>query len=153
MDEPLGRLENAYRYIDAAAVGAPRWWRRGGVYAAVAPGQRLLRGGVAGQPGDRADRREPARQRVLGARQDGVDLQRARVGEDLVGHAAGRRIPGLKRARSGGVSEERDAKTEVRGHPRRGLAALLGPDAADDHLADPLAGEDLLQVGRGECVV
>src|SRR6202034_2370647 len=38
MDEPLGRLENACRYIDAAAVGAPGWWRRGGVYAAVAPG-------------------------------------------------------------------------------------------------------------------
>src|ERR1700734_2146151 len=101
----------------------PPWWGRcgGGAvvvaplpgYAVVAPGQRLLGGGVAGQLGDRADRREPARQRVLGARQDVVDLQRARVGEDLAGAAAGRRVPVLDWRCRGGVGDERDAKTEV----------------------------------------
>src|ERR1700733_14440357 len=156
MDEPLGWLEHAYRYIDAAAVGgypvgAPPVIDGAGM--GVAPWQGLLGGGAVRQLGDRADRREPARQRVLGARQDVVDLQRPGVGEDLVGGAAGRRVPVLDRRRGGGVGDERDAKAEVRGHPRRGLAALLGPDAADDDLADPLAGEDLLQVGGGERVV
>src|ERR1700728_5171525 len=45
MDEPLGRLEHAYRYIDAAAVGAhgggaavgvARWRGRGSGYSVVA---------------------------------------------------------------------------------------------------------------------
>src|ERR1700728_5284878 len=84
-------------------VVGPRWGLRGGGCAVVGPGQRLLGGGVAGQLGDRADRREPARQRVLGARQDVVDLQRARVGEDLAGAAAWLRVPVLDRRRGGGV--------------------------------------------------
>ena len=42
------------------------------------------------------------------------------------------------RGGGGGVGDEGDPVAEVRGEPRRGLAALLGPDPADDQLADAL---------------
>src|SRR5580692_9728178 len=95
MNEPLGCQEAAHRSIDGAAGG------RSGV------------GVVARELGYRADRREPAGQRVLGARQDVVDLQRAGVGEDLVGAAAGGRVPVLDGRRGGGIGNERDDKAEI----------------------------------------
>src|SRR5208282_1112893 len=58
IDELLSRLERACRHIDGD----------------------LGVGGGVGELGDRTDRGEPAGQRVLGAGQDVVDLQGARVG-------------------------------------------------------------------------
>ena len=53
----------------------------------------------------------------------------------------------------GGLGDERDLVAEVGRHPGRGLAALLGPDAADDNLRDAALGEQLLQAGRRERVM
>jgi hypothetical protein len=53
----------------------------------------------------------------------------------------------------GGLGDERDLIAEVGRHPGGGLAALLGPDAADDKLGDAALGEQLLQAGRGERVM
>jgi hypothetical protein len=57
------------------------------------------------------------------------------------------------RAGGGRLGDERDVVAEVECDPRRGLAALLGADAAHDDLGDALLGEQLLEVGGRERVV
>ena len=57
------------------------------------------------------------------------------------------------RAGGGRLGDERDVVAEVECDPRRGLAPLLGPDAAHDDLGDALLGEQLLEVSGGERVV
>ena len=111
------------------------------------------RGGLAGDLRDRGDGREPPGERVLGPLDDRAGGQRARVREQLLDRLARWGVAVRDRVGGGRLGDERDLVAEVGCDPRRGLAALLGPDAADDDLGDALLGEQLLQVRRGERVV
>src|SRR5271155_1635728 len=63
------------------------------------------------------------------------------------------RVAVADRVGRGRIRDEGDLVAEIGGEPGRGLAALLGPDSGDHQLPDAMAGQQLLEVGRGERVV
>ena len=111
---------------------------------AAGPSDHFLDGGDGG---------ETAGQRVLGSLDHRAGGQRARIRQQLFHRLFGRRVTMPDRVGRGGLGDERDLVAEVGRHPRGGLAALLGPDAADDELGDCALREQLLQAGRGERVM